>query len=198
MAPTKHLVLDEDIHKALMQRREMTGLPISQLGNSILRGHIAATLLENLLGQHLIDKGFISTEQYQEVLEQVDHDLRDRFRPGTVLIEQSEDGNLISGSWEIKNLFEDPIGSYQLLEVWVRDALQNPISQHAHDADEYIISLGGRTLFIMSGVPFTLIRGNMLQIPSGAPHSAFPMNTDCHLLVMTMPAASEYSPRADT
>lgn len=198
MAPTKHLVLDEDVHKALIQRREMTGLPISHLGNAILRGHIAATLLENLLGQHLIDKGFISTEQYQEVLEQVDHDVRARFRPGIAPIEQSEDGKLISGSWEIENLFEDPMGSYQLLEVWTRDALQQPMSQHVHDADEYIISLGGRTLFIMSGVPFTLTKGNMLQIPSGAPHSAFPMSTDCHLLTMVMPAVPEYSPRADT
>jgi mannose-6-phosphate isomerase-like protein (cupin superfamily) len=196
VAPTKHLVLDEDVHKALIQRREMTGLPIGHIGNAILRGHIAASLLESLLEQQLIEKGFITTDQYQEVLKQVDRELRDRVSPGTTPIERSPQGTFLSGSWETQTLFEDPVGSFQLLEIWARDALRQPMTQHAHDSDEYVIALAGRSFFVMNGVPFTLTKGNVAQIPANIAHSAIPMDPECHLLVLVAPAISEFSTRA--
>ncbi|TFH09941.1 MAG: hypothetical protein E4H08_04710 [Candidatus Atribacteria bacterium] len=193
MSPQKHLVLDEDVHQALAQRREMTGLPLGHLGNAILRGHIASSFLENHLGKHLVDEGLITAEQYQRALEYADRKVRAEFRPGTAPIEQTAAGTFISGSWESRTIFEDPVGAFQLLEVWVRDALQQPMAQHAHDADEYIVSLGGRAFFIMNGVPATLLKGNMLQIPAGVTHIAMPVSEDCHLVAMIMPAVPEYS-----
>jgi len=192
VAPRKHLVLDEDIHEALSDRREMTGLPISQIGNAILRAHIGSTSLEQLLRERLIESGQITAEEYEQVLEDVERRLREEYRPGAAPIERVAPGQFIAGSWEIVNLLECPTGAFQLLEVWARDALQHPMTQHAHEADEYIISLAGRCLVAIGGIPFTMTKGCVLQIPSGAPHSSTPMDSECHLLVIVAPAAPEY------
>ena len=189
----KHLVLDDDVYEALVGRRDMTGLPIGRIGNSILRTHIAAVLLEDLVGKTLVETGRISQDEYSEVLHQASNELRRSFRPGHVPIETTVDGQLISGSWGISNVFSSPDGSFQILECWARDSLQRPMGQHSHDADEFFIALSGRALFVMRGLPFTLMPGNILQVPAGAEHSAVPLNAECHILAVTVPATAEYS-----
>ncbi len=189
----KHLVLDDDVYRALLDRREMTGLPISRLGNAILRSHIAAVLLEDLLGKKLVEAGRLSEGEYRDVLEQALGELRRSFLPGHVPVEVMANGRLISGSWVIQSLLCPSDGSFQLLECWARDSLQQPMEQHSHDADEYIISMSGRSHWVTGGVPVVLRKGNMLQIPAGAIHSATPLDPECHLLVATVPATPEYS-----
>ena len=189
----KHLVLEDDVYEALLGRKDLTGLPISRIGNSILRGHIAAVLLEDLVGKRLVENGRISQDEYREVLREATTELRRSFQPGRAPIEASADGRMVSGSWEIENLLRSGDGSFQILECWARDSLQQPMGQHFHDADEYVIALNGRSFFVMGGLPFTLTKGNMLQVPSGAVHSAIPLSADCHLLAVTVPATAEYS-----
>ena len=189
----KHLVLDDDVHEALVGRRDMTGLPISKIGNSILRAHIAAVLLEDLVGRALVERGRISQDEYSEVLRQASNELRRSFRPGHPPVEATADGELISGSWGVKSVFSSPDGAFQILECWARDSLQQPMGQHSHDADEFFIALSGRALFVMHGLPFTLMPGNTLQVPAGAAHSAVPLNAECHILAVTVPATAEYS-----
>jgi quercetin dioxygenase-like cupin family protein len=197
MPTTKHLVLDDDVYEALIGRRDMTGLPISRIGNSILRAHIAAVLLEDLLGEKLVESGRLSEGEYRDALEQALGELRRSFHPGHVSVEATANGRLIAGSWVIQSLLRPSDGSFQLLECWVRDSLQRPMEQHSHDADEYVISISGRSQWVTGGVPVVLRKGNMLQIPAGAIHSAVPLDPECHLLVATVPATPEYSARLE-
>ncbi|MBN1858778.1 hypothetical protein JW848_06190, partial [Candidatus Bipolaricaulota bacterium] len=156
MTPRKHLVLDEDVHEALSHRREMTGLPISQIGNAIVRAHIAASFAEDLLGDELVKMGRITKDEYRRLLEKTDRRLRDEFRPGAAAIERIAPGRFTAGSWEFQNVWQSPVGAFQLLEVWARDALQRSMTQHTHAADEYLISLAGRCFVVLGGVPLTL------------------------------------------
>ena len=193
MPTRKHLVLEDDVYEALLGRKDLTGLPIGRIGNSILRGHIAAVLLEDLAGKRLVENGHISQDEYREVLREASTELRRSFQPGHVPIEAMADGQLVAGSWGIDNVFSSPDGSFQILECWARDSLQQPMEQHSHDAAEFFIALGGRSLFVMSGLPFTLVPGNMLQVPARAAHSAIPLTADCYLLAVTVPATADYS-----
>lgn len=195
MTPRKHLVLDEDVHEALSHRRDMTGLPISQIGNAIVRAHIAASLAEDLFGAELVKMGRVTKEEYRQLLEKTHRKLRDEFRPGTAGIERTARGRFTAGSWEIQNLWESPVGAFQLLEVWARDTLQRPITQHTHTADEYLVSLAGRCFVVLGGIPFTLTAGSVLRIPAGAAHTATPLDEQCHLLTVVVPAVAEYSAR---
>lgn len=194
--PQKHLVLDEDVHEALSQRRDLTGLPISRVGNAILRAHISSTLQEHLLGDYLIQNGYISPEEYAAALHQVDRKMHEQYRPGSVPLKCVERGRFVSGSWEILNLYEESSGMFQLLEAWSRDDLQRPMVQHVHSSEEYLISLKGRCLVVMSGTPLTLTKDCSLRIPSGVPHSATPLDEQCHILVLASPMLPEYSVRS--
>ena len=102
---------------------------------------------------------------------------------------------MVSGSWEIENVSCSVDGSFQVLECWARDSLQQPMGQHFHDADEYVIALSGRSLIVMGGLPFTLAKGNMLQVPAQANHCVTPLDCDSHILMVTVPATREYCER---
>ena len=173
----------------------MTGLPISQIGNAIVRAHIAASRAEDFLREELIKMGHLTDQEYQQALEQANRRLRDEFRPGAAGIERIAPGRFTAGSWEIQNLWESPVGAFQLLEAWARDALQRSITQHTHAADEYLISIAGRCFVVLGGVPLTLTGGTVLRIPAQAAHTATPLDEQCHLLTVVVPAVPEYSLR---
>lgn len=195
MPTTKHLVLDDDVYESLLGRKEMTGVPISRIGNSILRTHIAAALLEDLVASRLVKTGRLSHAEYREILRQASEELRHSYKPGLAPIEAIGESTMVAGSWMIESIFHSEDGSFHVLECWARDTLQQPIGQHSHDADEFVIALDGRSLFVMGGIPLTLAKGNVLQVPAGAVHSAVPLDAGCHLLMVTVPATSEYALR---
>jgi hypothetical protein len=60
----------------------MTGLPIGRIGNSILRTHIAAVLLNDLVGKKLVEAGRLSHAEYKDVLHQASEELHRISRPG--------------------------------------------------------------------------------------------------------------------
>ena len=194
MPSRKHLVLDQDVHEALSQRREMTGVPIGQLGNKILRSHILSSLCERLMGEELVQRGHVSWEEYESILESVDRRARSRRSIGPAPVERVGEREFIAGSWEIHNLFESPVGAFQLLESWARDPHMHPLSQHAHAGEQYVVVLEGRCIVVMKGIPSILTKDCVLRVPSGVTHSATPLDADSHLLIVMVPGAPEYSP----
>ena len=47
-------------------------------------------------------------------------------------------------------------------------------------------------IITMSGTPYTLGPLNMLQVPAGVVHSVKPLDADCHMLAILVPAVPEY------
>ena len=192
MTSKKHLVLDQDVHEALSQRRELTGMPIGRIGNGILRSHIHAALHERLLGEELVQGGHISWQQYERILENVDRRARSGRSSGTAPVERVGQSEFIAGSWQIETLLDSPVGAFQLLECWARDPHLHPLSQHAHAAEEYLIGLGGRCIVVMRGIPMILTKGCVFRIPERVIHSATPLGEDTHLLAIMVPGVPEY------
>ena len=195
MASKKHLVLDQDVHQSLSKRREMTGLPIGRIGNAILRSHMRAARHERLVGEELVRRHHVSCEEYKAVLESVERRVRDGRGSGTPYAERIGECEFLAGSWEIHNLFESPVGAFQLLECWTRDSDMRPLSQHAHAVEQHVIVLEGRCIVIMKGIPSILTKDCALRIPAEVTHGVTPLDEDCHLLAVMTPAAPEYSPR---
>jgi mannose-6-phosphate isomerase-like protein (cupin superfamily) len=194
MPTRKHLVLEDDVYEALVGRTQLSGLPIGRLGNAILRAHIGSALLESFVCHRLVEMGRVTEDEYRGVLDEAAQTLRRSFLPVSPPVDRGEGEELISGSWAIQNVYSPPEGAYQLLEVWAKDNLQRPMGQHAHAADEYVIGISGKTMFVMNGIPCTLRPGGIFQIPSGSVHSATPLGADSHLLVLVVPAVPEYDP----
>ena len=192
MPTRKHLVLEDDVYEDLIARREMSGLPLGKLGNAILRAHIRSAIREDMVGHKLVEMGLLSSEEYREILNGVSHGLKHAFAPGSPPLERGEDGVTSSGSWILQSIVSPPGGGFQLIEAWAKDNLQRPMGQHEHPADEYLIGLGGRTLFVLNGVPCTLRKKGIFEVPAGVVHSAMPLSEESHLLILMIPAVPEY------
>lgn len=188
----KHLVLDADVHEILKQRKELTGSSIKEIGNSVLRTFIESVFLGDIVGRILVEKGKVSEDEYSHALKQASAELRQFQANVGVPVEMTRKGTLIAGSWEIRQIFRRSDDAFQVLECWTRDSRQLSMQAHRHASDEFFIALRGRAIITMSGTPYTVGPLNAFQIPSGAVHSAKPLDPDCHLLTILIPAVPEY------
>lgn len=192
MSRQKHLVLDDDVHEILKERKELTGSSIKDIGNSVLRASMESVFLGDIVARVLIDKGLVSAEDLELALQEAAAKLQANHATLKVPIETTKKGTLISGSLETRQLFRRSDGAFQVLESWTRDSRGLPMEAHRHDADEFFIVLQGRILVTMAGVPHTMRPLNILQVPSNIVHSVKPIGADCHLLVVLVPAVPEY------
>lgn len=192
MSTQKHLVLDDDVHEILKETKELTGSSIKEIGNSVLRTSVEHIFLSDLLGQVLIQSGKLSEKDYKQALEQATVQLRQSHATSDIPAKLTKQGTLVSGSWEAKQLFWSSDGAFQVLECWTRDALHLPMQAHRHTADEFFIVLQGRIIITMNGTPYTLGALNMLQVPASVVHSVKPLDPDCHMLAVLVPAVPEY------
>ena len=192
MPKQKHLVLDNDVHEILKERKELTGSSIKEIGNSVLRTSIESVFLGDIVGRILAKKGKVSEDDYSRALEEASAELRQSQTNIRVPVEPTSKGTLIAGSLETRQLFRRSDGAFQILECWTRDSLKLPMQAHRHAADEFFIVLHGRIIITMSGTPYTLGSLNMLQVPADVIHSVKPLDPDCHFLAVLSPAVPEY------
>ena len=192
MSTQKHLVLDDDVHKILQERKELLGTSIKEIGNSILRTFAEHIFLGDVVGRILIEGGKISEDEYNRVLEQAAVELQQANAAIGVPVQSTKQGTLVSGSWETRQLFRRADDAFQVLECWTRDSRQLPMQAHRHAADEFFVVLYGRIIVTMGGTPYTLGPLNMFQVPSKVVHSVKPLNADCYMLAVLVPAVPEY------
>lgn len=191
-AASKHLVLDDDVHEILRNTKQLTGHSIRETGNRFLRSSLEPVFLCNVVGRVLVDAGKVSDAEYRQMLEQAALETRRAHAVNAAPVTRTRKGTLVSGSWEIKEIFSAPGDAFQILECWARDSNQLAMEAHCHDADEFVIALSGRTLIAMNEVPFTLGARAMLQIPAGYVHSGTPLDSTVHIVAVLMPAVPGY------
>ena len=188
MSTNKHLVLDDDVHEALEERKHLTGSTIRDIGNSVLRTSMGIVFLTDILGRILAEKGIVSEGDYNDALDQASSQLTEI---GQLPVQVTVKGTAVAGSWEIRQLFCRSDNAFQVLESWTRDLRQLPMDAHQHAADEFFVLFSGRVVVTMSGVPYSLCPLNMIQVPSGVVHSVKPVADDCHLIAILSPAVRE-------
>jgi len=102
MSAKKHLVLDDDVHEVLKQRKELTGSSIKEIGNSVLRTSIESVFLGDIVGRILVEKHKLSEDEYNRALGQACAELRQSQANPRVPVETTSKGTLVVGSLEIK------------------------------------------------------------------------------------------------
>jgi len=192
MSPQKHLVLDDDVHATLCTKKASSGLPIKEIGNSMLRPCVTDGLLTSLVGRLLVEQGHVSADEYRSLLDSAARTVRKTQLQAEALIEATAKGKFVSGSWEIATIVTADDGSFQLLECWARDAHRLPMEEHHHDADEFFVALAGRSLMTVRGTAHVLGPQSSLQVPAGCIHHAVPLDDSAHLLALLVPALPEF------
>ena len=127
MAADKHLVLDEDVHRKLKQRKRDTGLTVREIGNSVLRSVLWRQSLSELIGRKLVESGALSAEEYTRIREAALNEAANELYTTEKAIELTEKGTVITGSWEAQERFCLREGLYQIMEAWARDGRAQPM-----------------------------------------------------------------------
>ena len=92
MAADKHLVLDEDVHRKLKQRKRDTGLTVREIGNSVLRSVLWRQSLSELIGRKLVESGALSAEEYTRIREAALNEAANELYTTEKAIELTEKG----------------------------------------------------------------------------------------------------------
>ena len=195
--PKKHLVLDYDVHLRLQKRKRKTGLSLRSIGNMILRAVLSQpTLLTDAVGKRLVDSGLLELDAYEEAVRQAVEDVERASLDGTELAVPGQDGNLVSGSWELRNAYRSPDEAFQIIEAWAADPRKKATATHSHAEDEHMLVLSGSVMLTEEGQEMILSAGMCYHILEGRIHSAIPLDTSVRILTTFIPAGPLFSQKA--
>lgn len=193
MAADKHLVLDEDVHKKLKQRKKETGLTLREIGNSVLRSVLWRHSLSELIGKKLVESGTISAEEFARIRGEVVKEATLTLYSAKAAIKITERGTIVTGSWEVREVSCSSDGLYQILEGWARDGRARPMPPHSHTGNEYFIVLKGRIRGTVEERETEVVKApGLLLVPRGAIHTIAPLTKDTRGIVVLSPPEPAY------
>ncbi|MCX7750878.1 MAG: cupin domain-containing protein [Candidatus Bipolaricaulota bacterium] len=128
----QHLVLDDDVHKALKAHKGRTGVTVREIGNAALRAALALPTPDELALDKLVATGKLTREEYERARAEAERELRARLaRLGKGVI--PPEGRAVRvGSWEVRSLGRKE-GAYEVLLYQARDGKKLPSPLHHHE-----------------------------------------------------------------
>lgn len=192
MNPPKHLVLDDDVHRALRKKKTETGITVKDLGNCALRSVFGRPMLVEAIGEKLVSEGCLSEDEFNAIRAEALQQICTAAAGIGSIVRKTERDTLSSGSWEIEELAKDTEGTYQVLSAWVKDHRMRPIALHKHDGIEHLTLLKGAILVRIDVESHIVTAPGSVTIPKGAFHSATPLERDTRVLAVVSPPEPGY------
>jgi len=193
MSTRKHVNLDMDVHLKLTKQRRRSGLTIKAIANAILRCALSnGQLFRETIGDVLIEKGYITSEEFAEVTEQAHRRARTNAEPDCDAFMQRSDGAYSAGSWMIRTVHACPDNSYQVLKASARDARKRPTRFHVHEVSETVLVLSGHVAVHLEDRLELLDPLDSTSIPQGVAHSLTPLTADTVLSVTLVPGSKAF------
>lgn len=188
----QHLVLDDDVHKALKARKKKVGVTVREFGNSALRAALAIPTKEELIVEKLVDTGKITRKDYDQAATAADKALRAAQRKAVEAVTHDPVGTTMTiGSWEGRELYRSPDNLVQVLDHWARDAKKTPTPEIVHDeSDVWAIVVAGQVRLQVDGEVTLLGPGEVAHVSPGTPHVSTPITRTTRALLVLMPAIS--------
>ncbi|MBE0634829.1 hypothetical protein IH601_02360 [Candidatus Bipolaricaulota bacterium] len=194
MATKKHLVLDHDVHLRLQRRKKDLGMPIKEIGNSILRVCLDKSIpLIEFLRDELVAMGKVTLDEYDAAIKQAMEMASRTYTTDDAFLPSGEEGDAICGSWTIQclhNLNPDNIRIYCFSTHDMRK-LMTP--SHYHSQDMHALVLSGVVAFHLETDQHHLSVNSGLHIPAGRVHSKVPLTPDARMLVALVDPGTEDS-----
>jgi len=192
MSTPKHLVLDEDVHRALRRKKSETGITVKDLGNCALRSVLDRPLLVEAIGEELVADGILKEEQFEAIRAAALQRVCTLGADVASIVHPTSRDTLASGSWEIAELSADREGTYQVLSAWVKDHRMRPIKMHKHVGVEFLILLKGSVLIRMDVESQVVSAPGALTIPASVLHSVTPLERGAMMLAVISPPEPAY------
>lgn|GEM_PF-1578019 len=194
MKPPKHLVLDEDVHRALRKKKTETGITVKDLGNCALRSAFERPLLAEAIGEKLVANGILSEEQFDTLRREALQQICTTAADVSSIVRSTNHSTFTAGSWEIEELAIDSKGTYQVLSAWVRDHRMRPMKIHKHAGVEFVDFLEGAALVTIDLDSRVITAPDTVTIPPNAVHSMTPLDRKTRLVAVISPPEPAYRP----
>lgn len=193
----QHLVLDDDVHKALKARKRTTGVTVKEIGNSALRAALSIPTMDELIVEKLVESGKISRQEYDQAVVRATKDLRVGYKRALeVARRDSENKTWVLGSWEGTELYRSSDGELQIGELRARDGNKAPTPVLVFDESHFWITvLAGRVRVQMNGEDRAWGPQEMIYIPPGTPHATAPLTRNTRALLTVTPPVTMDSDR---
>ena len=193
MSTRKHVNLDMDVHLKLVKQRKQSHLTIKAIANGILRCALSSgRLLQEAIGEILVERGYIDTEEYSDVTQAAYERVRACSIPDDESFVRVAQSIYTAGSWTVKLLHACPEGSHQILEASARDARRRATPIHVHNSTECLVVLSGSVVAHLGDRVQMLKANDSLSIPSGTPHSMTPLTRETVLSVTLVPGSKAF------
>lgn len=183
----KHLVLDEDVHRALKKKKGETGVNVKDLGNSVLRSVLERPLLTEAIGRRIISSGLLSIEEFAELRRDALRDITTPVSKATNVFQPTAHNTFVSGSWEMRELALDLENQFQVFSMWTRDLRFKSIPLHTHEGTEFWLVLSGAMIVTVDAESQVLKAPDSKIILSGISHSSAPLTQDTQLVMVLSP-----------
>jgi len=190
--PPKHLVLDDDVHRALKRKKRETGINVKNLGNCALRTVLERPLLVEAIGEKLVAAGCLSEEAFDALRRDAIQELCASAEDVASIVRRTDEETLATGSWEIRELARNEDEGYQVVSAWVRDRRMRPITLHKHDGVEFLILLKGAVLVTLEMDSQIVTAPGAVTVPCKTVHSVTPLEFDTRMVCVLSPLEPGY------
>jgi len=193
----QHLVLDEDVHKALKARKKKTNTTVKEIGNSALRAALSIPTKEDLVVQKLVETGKMTREDYEVAKAAASKEVKAAHkRAAEVASPQTDSETWVMGSWEVREAYLSPDSRVQMLDMWARDTKKVAMGPIAHDeSDVWATVIQGKALLEIGGETRLLTAHESVHISPGTVHAATPLTRATRAAVLVVPPTHPELPR---
>ncbi len=188
----QHLVLDDDVHKALKARKKKTGITVKEIGNSVLRAALSIPTKEELIVEKLVETGKITRKDYDQATAAADRALKAAQKRAVEAVTRDVARKTLTiGSWEGHELYCSPDNLVQIFDHWARDAKKIPTPELVHDeSDVWAIVVSGKVRLRVGKEERVLGPHEMAHVGPGTPHVSTPLTRATRVILVFMPAIS--------
>lgn len=186
----QHLVLDDDVHRALKARKQKIGITVKEIGNSALRAALAVPTHEELLVDKLVATGKITRKDYEQAVATADKEAQAlRKKAADAVALGPAPRTWMMGSWVIAEVYRSPDGQLQIGDLRARDGNKVPTPTVVHDESHaWATVLAGKVRMTVGGKEQVLGPHDTIHVPPGTPHASTPLTKTTRLVLVITPA----------
>lgn len=184
----QHLVLEDEVHRALRAHKRRTGATLREIGNAALRAALALPTPEKLVAKKLSSVGKVSPQDYARAAAEAERELK------AILARLARDASPPPGktrqvgSWKGRLLCAGSDGAYQVFLWWARDGKKIASLPHHHErSHEWRYVLRGRVAGRIGEKAVVLGAHESASIPPGVSHLSVPLTRDTAMIVVLAP-----------
>ncbi len=186
----QHLVLDDDVHKALKARKKATGITVKEIGNSALRAALSLPTLEDLIVDKLVATGKVSRQDYAQAVAEANKEIKTAQKRAAAAVAQVAARTWTAGGWEIREVHLSVDGELQVLDLRPRGGARTSTPKLVHKASHaWVTVLVGKVRLGIDGKERICEPQDTVYIPPGAQHVLTPLVRTARVLLVLAPAA---------